>query len=216
MDYTNYPKTRTEAKALGVTHYFTGNPCKHGHIALRKTKGACVECIKIEWQQSNAKRIDYFKEYNESEVGKQAKKKYYEANKDLVAMKALARSNEDRRKYRSSWAAKNPMKVKASTKHRRNKHKQATPPWLTAEQKKTIKQMYIDAMTTTRVTGTPYVLDHIVPLRSEVVCGLHVPWNLQIMTRAENLIKSNKLTENIYTITELQCKSPCILTSKEV
>ncbi len=47
MDTANLPKTRAEAKATGATHYFTGEPCKHGHIAPRKTKGACVECLEM-------------------------------------------------------------------------------------------------------------------------------------------------------------------------
>ena len=75
MDHTQYPKTRKEAKAIGATHYYTGEPCKHGHIALRKTKGACVDCIKIEWETSYAKRATYFEQYNKSEAGQQAKKK---------------------------------------------------------------------------------------------------------------------------------------------
>ena len=54
----DYPKTRKEAKAKGAKYYFTGEPCKNGHVALRKTKGACVECLKIEWQTSAAKRAD--------------------------------------------------------------------------------------------------------------------------------------------------------------
>lgn len=193
MDYSQYPTTRAAAKQINATHYYTGTPCKHGHIALRKTKGACVDCIKIEWEESSKKRATYFSEYNKSEAGQKAKQKYYAANKDLVALKALARPNEDRRRYRAAWSEKNPLQVKANVKHRRDKHKQATPAWLTATQKKDIKQMYIDAMTTTKVTGVKYVVDHIVPLRGESVCGLHVPWNLQIMTRQENLKKSNKL-----------------------
>ena len=84
---------------------------------------------------------------------------------------------------------------KANTKHRRTKHKQATPIWLTQEQKTAIKQFYLDAMVATRVTGTPYVVDHIIPLRGKLVSGLHVPWNLAVITREENHIKSNKLID---------------------
>jgi hypothetical protein len=73
-----YPKTRKEAKEQGAKYYYTGEPCKHGHVALRKTKGACVECLKIEWEKGNQTRSEYFKAYNESDAGKKAKKDYYE------------------------------------------------------------------------------------------------------------------------------------------
>lgn len=43
----NYPKTRAAALAAGVTHYFTGKPCRSGHVALRRVKGTCVECDRL-------------------------------------------------------------------------------------------------------------------------------------------------------------------------
>jgi hypothetical protein len=183
-----YPKTRKEAKETGATHYYTGEPCSRGHVALRKTKGSCTECLKEDWTADNAKRSLKPK----SEAAKKAGRKYYECNKELVKLKALGRSNEDRQRYRNAWKDRNPLEVKASTKHRRDKHKQATPKWLSLEQKAEIRKIYIDAMTVSRVTKTPYVVDHIIPLRGQDVCGLHVPWNLQIMSREENLKKSNK------------------------
>ena len=85
------------------------------------------------------------------------------------------------------------MQVRADTKARRRKHRDATPPWLTRKQKSEIRNLYQIAMTMTKTTGEQYVVDHIIPLRSDAVCGLHVPWNLRVITREENLAKSNKL-----------------------
>ena len=195
MDFSEYPKTRTEAKAIGAKYYFTGEPCKHGHIALRKTKGACVECLKIEWQQSNEKRSEYFAKYNQSDAGRAAKRKYYEANKNLVIIKAMSRDNAQRQQYRNNWKKNNPESVKIDTNNRRRRHKNASPPWLTKEHKEQIKSLYRDALVATRVTGVQYVVDHEVPIRSELVCGLHVPWNLRVITQEENLKKSNKIVD---------------------
>ena len=91
MDTTNLPKTRAEAKATGAKYYFTGEPCKHGHVAPRKTKGSCVECLKNEWAQALETRAEYFREYNKSEAGQKAKKGYYGRNKETVIAAAQAR-----------------------------------------------------------------------------------------------------------------------------
>ena len=76
MDTSTLPKSRAEAKATGAKHYFTGEPCKHGHVAPRKTKGACIECVKVEWEKANVTRAEYFRQYNRSEISKEAKRKY--------------------------------------------------------------------------------------------------------------------------------------------
>jgi hypothetical protein len=191
----DYPKTRKEAKAKGAKYYFTGEPCKNGHIALRKTKGACVECLKVEWQTSAAKRADYFAEYNRRDDVKAAKHTWYEINREKVIDRAATRPLEIKRKYQKAWKERNPVWVRADTKARRRRHRMASPPWLSQKQKTEIREIYKIAITMSKTTGEQYVVDHIVPLRGEDVCGLHVPWNLRIITQAENLEKSNKLVD---------------------
>ena len=193
MDTTNLPKTREEAKKTGSKYYFTGQPCKHGHIAARKTKGACVECLKVEWAKGNETRANYFREYNKREDVKDRKNEWYQDNREAVIEAAATRPAHVLREYRNAWKANNKTQVLADNKVRRRKHREATPPWLTRKQKSEIRQLYQIAITMTQTTGEQYVVDHIVPLRSHEVCGLHVPWNLRVITQEENLKKSNKL-----------------------
>jgi 5-methylcytosine-specific restriction endonuclease McrA len=69
---------------------------------------------------------------------------------------------------------------------RKLKIKEATPLWLSKEQKAQIADFYKKA----KIFGL--VVDHIVPLKGTGVNGLHVPWNLQLLTDEENKRKSNK------------------------
>jgi hypothetical protein len=59
------------------------------------------------------------------------------------------------------------------------------PKWLTEEDRSRIKAIYMEA----RRVGL--VVDHIIPLRGDTVCGLHVPANLQLLTYKDNQAKSN-------------------------
>jgi 5-methylcytosine-specific restriction endonuclease McrA len=195
MDIANLPKTRQEAKATGAKYYFTGEPCKHGHIAPRKTKGACVECLKVEWQQAAEKRADYFREYNKSEAGQQAKRKYYEANKENVIARAQARPDEDKRRYKKTHKVNNPDMYKEMTSLRRRRFRDATPKWLTENQRMEIRLKYRLAIELSRATGERHAVDHIIPLHGESVCGLHVPWNLQVLTQKDNLTKYNRMVD---------------------
>lgn len=193
---TNYPKTRAEAKRIGSKYYFTGEPCKYGHIALRIAKGTCTECQKIEWAKDYDKRREYFTEYNNRTAVKEGKHKWYEENKQAVIDRAKTTPLCKRREYQKTWKENNVVWCRADAKSRRRKHREATPKWITQAQKREIREIYKIAITMTKTTGEQYVVDHIVPLRSEIVCGLHVPWNLRVITQAENLEKSNKLDES--------------------
>ena len=197
MDTSTLPKSRAEAKAAGAKHYFTGEPCKHGHVAPRKTKGACIECLKVDWEKRNVARAEYFRQYNQRDSVRDRKNDWYVANRDKVIRAAATRPAAVMREYRNAWKRNNVLQVRADTKARRRKHRLATPKWLTRRQKGEIRQLYQIAMTMTQTTGEQYVVDHIVPLRSEFVCGLHVPWNLRVITREENLAKSNQIVDTL-------------------
>jgi len=82
--------------------------------------------------------------------------------------------------------------------------KTATPLWLTKKQKSLIKSFYQFCQDISQTTGIAHHVDHIVPLRNENVCGLHVPWNLQVIPASANMSKSNSLE----TIVKSSRKSP--------
>lgn len=192
----NLPTTRAEAKKNGSKYYFTGQPCKHGHIAPRKTKGTCVECLKAEWAQANVTRAEYFRKYNASDAGQKAKRQYYERNKEGVIARAQARTVEAKNSYKKKYKQANPELYKELTNARRRRFRQATPKWLTTEHKMEIRLKYRLAIELSRKLRVPHAVDHIVPLQGEDVCGLHVPWNTEVITQEENLKKSNKLVDH--------------------
>jgi 5-methylcytosine-specific restriction endonuclease McrA len=69
----------------------------------------------------------------------------------------------------------------------------ATPDWVDRKQ---LTRLHQWARFKTLVTGVYHVVDHIVPLTHPDVCGLTVPWNLRVITYAQNAAKSNKWNPN--------------------
>ena len=81
------------------------------------------------------------------------------------------------------------MSCAAQTAKRRAKLLNATPLWADFD---AIKVEYQLANWCSEVTGIKYHVDHIIPLRGKLVCGLHVENNLSIIPAKENLSKGNK------------------------
>jgi 5-methylcytosine-specific restriction endonuclease McrA len=95
----------------------------------------------------------------------------------------------------SEWAKRNTGKALAKKAKRRAKLKQAMPKWLNQNHLKIIKEVFETAQILKGEGGHVYHVDHIIPLQNEMVCGLHVPWNLQLLPAVENIRKNNKLDE---------------------
>lgn len=72
------------------------------------------------------------------------------------------------------------------------KVKRATPPWAN---KAEIRKLYREARRLSDETGVRHNVDHIVPLKGERVCGLHVHYNLRVLPMAANLSKGNTFVE---------------------
>ena len=141
-----------------------------------------------------------------SQMSKEYKAAWYQANKER--MKSKRRENN----------AKNPEKVRASLAAYRSAHKdkirgiqtkyreansayyvekcaeryakktRATPAWAN---RFFIQEIYRLAELRTKMLGYSWHVDHIVPLRSKIVCGLHVEHNLQVIPGVENMKKHN-------------------------
>jgi 5-methylcytosine-specific restriction endonuclease McrA len=94
--------------------------------------------------------------------------------------------------YTKAWRKAN----RAHLTHLENLHraakKERTPKWLTSDQLAQIELFYEAAHALTKELNIEMHVDHIVPLRGKDVSGLHVPWNLQVITAEENHKKHNK------------------------
>lgn len=91
---------------------------------------------------------------------------------------------------------RNPARVKANKIKYENKLSLATPKWLTKEHWDAMNAMYHEAKRLSRETGIRHEVDHIHPINGKTLSGLHVPWNLQILTQAANVSKSNRYAEH--------------------
>ena len=65
----------------------------------------------------------------------------------------------------------------------------ATPKWVDAE---AIENKHHLAVLMENLLGQPYQVDHIIPICHAKVCGLHVPWNLQVISQSENYAKGSR------------------------
>lgn len=109
----------------------------------------------------------------DKEKNKESCRKYYQKNKEV-------------------WYRNRPLRAHHQAKRRAVKLN-ATPSWLSDRQKEEIQNLYWLAQDLRIVTGEDYHVDHIIPIQGKTVCGLHVPWNLQILPADVNFAKGNKL-----------------------
>lgn len=144
-----------------------------------KNKEKYLSRAKKYQHQNKDKLKQYLKQYQEENKGrlKAYKHFYYMSNKLSILME------------RKNYYILNKSKVIANINKRRVAKWQQTPQWLTKEHNQDIELLYEIARQLTIQDGIQYEVDHIIPIRGKECRGLHVPWNLQILTREENRAK---------------------------
>lgn len=123
-----------------------------------------------QWRDANKEKVAL---YN---------KEYYVTNKEQIA----ARNKE--------WRNSNNERVLNLHYKRRRNIRQATLHISGLSQQ--IGLIYAEARRKTAETGVAYSAHHIWPINGERSCGLHVPWNLEVMTKEENDHIGNKEPED--------------------
>jgi hypothetical protein len=148
--------------------------------------------------EQRQKKIDYMKAWHKA--NREAQKAYYIVNKEKHAatMKKWRETNKEKHAALCrAWRLNNLDRHAAKESKRRAKKLLATPEWLTQQHLLEIQEWYILAKELQWLSNEPLHVDHIVPLVSKEVCGLHVPWNLQILPMRQNISKGNKITQCI-------------------
>lgn len=139
-------------------------------INRRGVSPYCKKCHSAYYHEKNAANPEQVRTRN---------REYYKNNREICL------------KSSRKWHRENPHKSIQSRAKRRAFKQNASPPWLSPDHHKTIADLYWLAKDLEKVSGYGYHVDHIIPLNNEHVCGLHVPWNLQILPSDLNISKSN-------------------------
>jgi hypothetical protein len=205
---------RKQAIQLNQKWYFTGEPCRKGHVARRTVANhTCTECQKIRDEKFRVDNPEYHHHYN---------KQYYPNNKERThkhstkfyasisneRLKEIIDQNshkyrqkpekrEMNRKREHTWRRAFPGRINSYTAKRRAVLKNAVPVWANIN---AIREIYEECNTINiknRLAGgtASFVVDHIIPLQGKQVSGLHVENNLRIIPDSENGSKSNKLLQ---------------------
>lgn len=116
-------------------------------------------------------------------------------NKEALQRKVYLSTEEGRtaramtvRKYKQN----NKHRAASYQAYRRSYKQKATPIWLSDTDLQLICNIYKHCAESSSKSNVKFHVDHIVPLKSDFVCGLHVPWNLRVISAFENLSKNNR------------------------
>lgn len=194
LDYV--PKSKAEARELGIRFYSIDLDCPHGHQnPFRYTSsGDCVLCAREKSKRAYKENPDRFVEqgrrWRESNRDGENKRlrDYYIYNKDVV-------KDTKKRSYYKHHATS--LACKSNNKTYRKRTQMKSEYHDTEFMRLVMVEAKDKVLKLKEYTGIQYHIDHIVPLKSGLVCGLHWPENIQIITATENIKKGNRYWPNM-------------------
>lgn len=202
--------SRAEARAAGLKRYFTGKPCRNGHLCERRALDAkCLECARAFDRKRYARCPRRGK--RDPERARIMAHQWYWANRERALLYRLNKREADPEANRAralAWTRANPGRVlarvrqwrkdnprlhNANNANRRAKVRKARPSWVDL---KAIVAIYL-------ACPPGMVVDHVAPLggakqlartaEGDPISGLHVPWNLQYLSDSENAGKKHRM-----------------------
>lgn len=129
------------------------------------------------WKANNPEAYAQSRARRDPEKGKAAQRRWRQKNLDRERRRAAL------------WAKENPAAAALLAASRRAAVRKACPKWA---DKGRMLDVYRSAQAMTSETGIEHQVDHIVPIVSARVCGLHVPANLRVMSASANAAKGNR------------------------
>lgn len=163
-----------------------------GHVVRCKP---CAIAATLAWTRANPEKhvahgIAWEKANPEKAAAKRARfrRNHPEQHRKDVAkwrVKNPDKHNATNRRYQAA----HPDRNAAKTARRRASNRSATPAWANMF---FISEAYDLARRRTALTGIKWHVDHVVPLQSRLVCGLHVERNLQVIPALDNIRKHNR------------------------
>lgn len=168
---------------------YLGKPCKHGHNHFNgqvyRTRVGCLECADSrikKWTASSAGKVSH----KTSKLRNACNVREYNKRYRKCHRQKIQDYNKHYRELNRDWYL---LYYRRYNGNRRAQILKATPTWA---DKELINDVYRQASEMSHVFGITFDVEHIVPLISKTVCGLHVPANLTVLESSANRSKGNR------------------------
>ena len=176
-------------------------PCRAAQVSewAKNNREKCAEKLR-RWRAKNKQRSRdcnraYYKANRQKRIRSVIEWQKRNPESKLVCNSVYRARNQEKLK---EWRRRNRGAVAEMSRERESTKSMATPKWLSKEHKLCMKSFYELSNRVGLCIGVKHNVDHVMPLKSSILCGLHVPWNLQVLPARINAKKKNKIEGSCY------------------